>query len=122
MPEIKTLTLSGKIVDYEDHNNHNTISIGELEQPIAETLEELYGKQVTLRYWISDTLMSREELAENNMLVYSGALYANYGAAYSECTGYLWTDDKLNVGGHDLRNELEGDLGKYLYLEAEYQL
>ena len=36
---------------------------------------------------------------------------------YSEETGYLWTDEKLEIGGHDILKELYSYIGKYLYLE-----
>jgi hypothetical protein len=38
---------------------------------------------------------------------------------YSETTGYLWTDEKLQVGGHDLIEELSGSAGKFLIFEAD---
>ena len=40
--------------------------------------------------------------------------------AYSEITGYLWTDEVVKIGGHDLLKEFETHLGKYLYMEIEY--
>jgi hypothetical protein len=45
---------------------------------------------------------------------------ATFGARYSEDTGYLWTDEELNVGGHDLLGELESHEGRYCLLEIRY--
>ncbi|MNJ80064.1 hypothetical protein D3C77_783070 [compost metagenome] len=42
-----------------------------------------------------------------------------YGARYSELTGYLWTDEYLKVGGHDIIEELRSYVGKWLILEIE---
>jgi hypothetical protein len=31
----------------------------------------------------------------------------------------LWTDEDLNVGGHDLLEEIRSYLGKFIYLEVD---
>ena len=43
--------------------------------------------------------------------------HARFGACYSEYTGYLWTDEEVLIGGHDLIEELRGCEGKWLLLE-----
>ena len=40
---------------------------------------------------------------------------------YSDYTGYLWTDENLKIGGHDLLDELKEDCGKWLFLTIEYK-
>jgi len=38
---------------------------------------------------------------------------------YSEITGYLWTDETLKIGGHNILDVLESNEGKHIYLEIE---
>lgn len=85
--------------------------------PIAEALSEMSERIVTVRYYISNKEATEEELQEDFLInTLYGDLTSEYGAAYSEYTGYLWTDDELKIGGHDLKEELETYEGKYLYL------
>lgn len=99
-------------------NNHKTVELDG--EPIAEELEYMSDTIVTVRYYISNKEATEEELQEDFLVnTLYGNLESEYGAFYSEVTGYLWTDDKLNVGGHDLRRELESYAGKYLYLIVE---
>lgn len=73
-----------------------------------------------MRYWVSETEKTKEQLKENLFAAISGSVEADYGDAYSELTGYLWTDEKLKVGGHDLLDELQSYIGKFLYMEVDY--
>lgn len=77
------------------------------------------GKNISVRYWISDVEDCIERIKENATKILMGDCTAEYCARYSDITGYLWTDDKLNVGGHNLLRELESFVGKYLVLEIE---
>lgn len=90
---------------------------------LSDYVQNLVGwneaKSVTARYYTSDTAKTREELDDALIREMSGALEADYGARYSEVTGYLWTDDDLRVGGHDLKEELKDHVGEYLHLEIE---
>lgn len=97
---------------------HETITLeGE---PIAEALSYISGNFVTVRYYLSDKEATKDELTEDFLI---NTLYGNmdseYGARYSEYTGYLWTDDNLEIGGHDLLSELMDADGKFLYLIIE---
>ena len=53
------------------------------------------------------------------MLIVMGDANVDLQSRYSEITGYLWTDEDLNVGGHDLLAELKGHVGKWLIMEVE---
>jgi hypothetical protein len=44
----------------------------------------------------------------------------DYEVRYSEPTGYLWTDEKIKVGGHDLLKEFKSAIGKWIWLKIEY--
>lgn len=103
--------------DYEE-DYHETLLLNGV--PIAEELDYMSGKIVTVRYYISDKEATEEELQEDFLInTLYGNLESEYGAVYNETTGYLWTDDELIVGGHNLRSELESYINKYLYLIVE---
>ena len=100
--------------------NLDALFIGEGSQPIAEIFEEDFkAKQVTIRYWTSDVEKTKEELQESVLRKLFGDVDARYSDVYSEITGYLWTDEELNVGGHDLLKEIRSYLGKFIYLEVD---
>lgn len=80
---------------------------------------ELVDKVVTVRYWISDTQKTKEELKGDVVRKISGDIDAIYYTHYSEYTGYLWTDEECNIGGHNLLEELRSYVGKYIHLEIE---
>ena len=48
-----------------------------------------------------------------------GLLESEFWEQYSEITGYLGTDETLNVGGHDLLEELRSNIDNYIILEIE---
>ena len=79
-----------------------------------------YGQYLSVRYFIATEPRTGEELEKDYMEMVFGKLKANYCQRYSDLTGYLWTDEELNVGGHDLCSELKGSKGKYLHMEIEY--
>ncbi len=100
---------------------------GKLSQPLAEIAYDLMGyskQQVTVSYHITDRPYADHELTE--MLIaticgvansYSGDGTSNFSHRYSEMTGYLWTDETLQVGGHDLLAELSNYLSKWCHLK-----
>lgn len=88
---------------------------------LSEQLEDIKGKNATVRFYISDTEKSFDELKENLIRTISGDVNAYYGDTYSEYTGYLWTNDQLNIGEHDLIEDLSNYDGKYCYLAIDFQ-
>ena len=87
--------------------------------PLAEELEWMKGKNVTVRYWITDKQVSKEDAVEGFVGQLMGIADCEFGARYTEVTGYLGTDEELNVGGHDLISELKSAVGKWLILEID---
>jgi hypothetical protein len=117
---MKQLIYKGFITEREYQDNDDALFIGDMGSPIAEDLmDEINEKQVSVRHWISDISQTKEELTESFLKNLFGAVDAEYTARYSEDTGYLWTDSKLNIGGHNLLDELESNIGKYIYLEID---
>lgn len=88
-------------------------------EPFAEMLEFMHRKNVTVRYWIANEKCSVLQASEDFIATLMGRAEVKYGARYSEITGYLWTDEDLNVGGHDLIAELKSNVGKYLILQVD---
>lgn len=89
-------------------------------RPVAEWAETFLpdNKQVSIRYWVTDKPVSLEEAQREAVEQIMGKTEILFGARYSEITGYLWTDEDFNVGGHDMIARLKGDEGKYLLLEV----
>lgn len=117
---MKQLIYKGFIEEKPEGENDDALFIGEMEYPLAEEFRmELQGKQVSVRYWISDTEKTKEQLTESALLNIIGAVDAEYIDRYSEITGYLWTDEKLKIGGHNLLAELSSYKGKFVYLEID---
>jgi hypothetical protein len=79
-----------------------------------------FGKFLTVRYYITDQEIPEDKLTETLLNTLYGLGDAKYSMRYSEITGYLWTDERLNVGGHNLIDELKGSVGKYCHLEIEF--
>lgn len=93
------------------------------QEPFAQIFEDdlnAHGRFVRVRYHVSDERWTLEELEENAIKVLAGAADARYKDHYSEETGYLWTDEDLNVGGHDLIKELGSSVGMYLYMIVDF--
>ena len=79
-----------------------------------------HGGYLSVRYFVSNKALPIESLAEEFIKTLHGAGNADYEIIYTETTGYLWTSEKIKVGGHDLLDELSSAIGKYLYLEITY--
>jgi hypothetical protein len=93
------------------------------QEPIAEIIRHdlmIYGDRVDVSYYISDNEGSVEELQEWFIRYLFGDAEAEYQSNYSDYTGYLWTDENINVGGHDLLSELRSQRDKFCHLEITY--
>ena len=92
-------------------------------RPLAERVQDLmmsHGDFLSIRYWVSDKEQPLEEVQEEFLMELMGAANADYGHHYSELTGYLWTDEELMVGGHDLLKELKSHKDRFLHLEITF--
>jgi hypothetical protein len=116
-----TKTYAGLLCEHCDVEDHDGLFVSSVRAPLASALSWMRGKQVTIRYWITDKQVTKEEAQETFLKTVMGiATDVTYYARYSEATGYLWTDEYLKVGGHDLLTELRSNVGKWLILEIEY--
>lgn len=78
--------------------------------------ENLRNKKLSVSYYICDKEKTLEEAKENFVKTLMGFGDADYGDCFSDITGYLWTDETLKIGGHNLLDELESYIGKYCIL------
>lgn len=119
---MKTLTYAGQLSERSYGEADDILYLSTLEQPLGKVLtEQIAGKQVSVRYWITDRQMTKDEAIEAFLKTIFGAADAKFGANYSEDTGYLWTDEDLKIGGHDLMHELRSAAWdkKWLILEID---
>lgn len=89
------------------------------DEPLARRIQDDFDlpAQVSVRYFTANREATLEQFEENLIRRISGALEVDYGDAYSDITGYLWTDEDLVVGGHDLLEELRTHVGRFCHLE-----
>lgn len=89
-----------------------------LPDSLSEKLErKIAGKTVTARYWITDEPITKEQAQDEIVRTVMGFSDCSYIRHYSEITGYLYTTDMIEIGGHDLLAELKHYVGDYLILE-----
>ena len=81
-----------------------------------------YGNYLSVRYFTSDEETTIDKAILENIKKISGVGDVCWGHRYSEVTGYLYTNNEIKVGGHDLLDELEGYVGKYLILIIDYYI
>jgi hypothetical protein len=113
-------TYTGKLELKDWGETYDILFVSSLEDPIAEVLQEdIAGKQVTARYWITDKEATKEEAQEDFVKKLMGIADCDFGSHYSEITGYLWTDEEIKIGGHDLIEELKSYVGQWLILEVD---
>jgi len=116
---MERVIVKGRLIEASNGEDDFVLKFEGSDYFLAEELEELPSKTVTVRYWISDEELTDEQRIEQTILTYTGGLYANYCMCYSEITGYLYTNHDLMVGNHDLLTEFGNHIGKYLYLEVD---
>lgn len=113
---------SGKIQYASNGEEDEILSIdgrGYLSEIIKDHIED-YGRYLTVRYWVANENLEPEKMKMAFIRKAMGLEEVDYGICSSETTGYLWTTDDIVVGGHDIKRELESYLGKYLYMEIEF--
>lgn len=115
----RTIVYNGFISE-RPYGEGDALYIGEYARPIAQIFAEDFAlKKVSIRYWTADKKISKNKLKELHLLKVLGYVDADCHNAYSEMTGYLWTTQEIKVGGHDLMNEIWGNIDKYIYLEVD---
>jgi hypothetical protein len=125
MPGTETVTLSGKIIMKDLGEASDILFLddekeGDENEPMAKQLQDLMdGRQVSVRYWITEEKISKEQAQISFLKSIMGLADFNYSVCYSEATGYLWTNEDGKVGGHDFIEEIRESVGKYLIMEID---
>jgi hypothetical protein len=112
-------TYCGRLEEREHGDATNILYLSGTDEPLAETLEWMAGKQVCVRYWVTDKQVTTEEAQKEFLKRLFGVAEVKFSSHYSEITGYLWTDEDLNIGGHDLLYEFRRHIGEWIILEVE---
>ena len=94
---------------------------------LAEAVKDVVGwggKTMTVQYHLSSEPMSFYDLEEHLAKTALGLVKAEFYHRYSDLTGYLWTEEEIKVGNHDIlkeiseaRRELKGPV--YIAFRAE---
>lgn len=95
--------------------DHKYFLAGEIQEDI-----DSFGSYLSVKCYVSNVEFSEEEIREQSIKHILGIGESKYGMCYSECTGYLWTDEHINVGGHDLLTQIKSYYGSFLQLEITY--
>ena len=117
---MKTKTYEGLLSLHSWGEASDVLYLSSVHDPLADELSFLCGKKATVRYWLTHKQCSKDEASEAFTNTLLGLCDIRINSRYSEYTGYLWTDEDLNIGGHNLLEELKSSAGKWLILEVEY--
>ena len=66
-----------------------------------------------------NTPIDIDNVEETKIMSMMGWVDSEYCHAYSDLTGYLWTDEEFKCGGHDIPAILKSHLGEYIHMEIE---
>ena len=114
---MKTRIFSGFLESKDWGEATDILYLSTAEEPLAEILgDALADNVVTVRYYITEKECTIDEAQEVFWNGLCGGVEADVGAHYSEITGFLWCDEEINIGGHDLIEELHSYVGKWLIL------
>ncbi len=86
---------------------------------LALKLEDLAGATVSVRYWICNQELTKNQATEEFLYCLLGILESEFTPRYTEITGYIGVTEELMIGGHDLLEEIKSYVGSYLILEIE---
>jgi hypothetical protein len=122
----KTIKIEGKISirNLEDEGETDVIYVSDNpNDPLGERLVDagVSHKRISVRYWTATEKASADDIKAEFIKKMLGYADARFGPHYSDITGYLWTDNHLNVGGHNLLAELASFAGRWLVLEIDIE-
>jgi hypothetical protein len=90
--------------------------------PLSKGMEEKLNwinRYASVRLVFGKTPIDPTKVEETIIESYFGKARAEYAHQYSDLTGYLWTDEGFQVGGHDLMKIFESHQGEYAHVEIE---
>lgn len=113
----------GILAEHDHGEGMDILFLDPGEDPLAEMIMDdidRHGHYLTVRYWTADAARSDDDMIEGALWELLGRGDADFHHVYSEITGYLWTEETIEVGGHDLLEELRSQKGRYCLLEIAY--
>lgn len=90
--------------------------------PLTKKMEdkiEWMHHYASVMFVTGDTPIDPTKVEETIIQSYYGEVDSAYHHRYSDCTGYLWTDEEFKVGGHDIIKILGNYVGEYIHMEIE---
>jgi hypothetical protein len=121
------LLLEGQLGTYEGEYSALSVTSGPMHTYLSEVIEKLMGWNniATFQWHIASEPKSFYELEEALVKTSMGEVDASFYHSYSDLTGYLWTNEEIKVGGHDLLGEIIQTMNslpsgpKYLAMRVE---
>lgn len=129
---IRKITIKGYVLVHETNGEddddysagENVVFFSDVpDVPLLRRFEEakLNNAQVSVRYWSATNEASLDKIQLEFARTLRGFADIDFGARYSEATGFLWFDNAMKVGGHDLERELSSQAGRYVVLEIDVE-
>lgn len=103
------LLLEGEISHWEGEYGAWSVATGTGRVYLAEVIEQLVdwqGSIATFQWHISSEPLGFYELEEHLVQTAMGKVKAEFSHAYSDLTGYLWTNESVKLGDRDLLEEI----------------
>lgn len=126
---MNTLTLSGIIrLKFDRWNKIKLVSEDGYQLDLVGRFQEMMDTfpkhKVQINYWVTDKQKTKDEMMEGWLKQVFGSIDAEYGSDTfngSSMTG-SWTEDytTLQVGGHNLYNEISSYEGKFILIELNF--
>lgn len=118
---LNTKKYSGYLSISEYGDSEDVLFLSSVDEPFLAELEWITGKNVGVRFWSSHSYLPDDELKMAATLEIMGLAESEFRPVYSEYTGYLWTDQNLNIGGHNLLRDLNRISGCWVLIEIDYE-
>jgi len=122
----KTITIKGRIDvrnGIDDAESESIIYISDVpDEPLLERIQSIkgiYEKKVSFRWWTSTEEASVDKVKEEFIKKVLGFASVSFGAVYSDLTGFLWFNNDMKIGGHDVAAEIASETGRWIVLEIE---
>ena len=134
-----TIVLNGIIENVETHDeNYNTVGVvvkqkvkrlnGEYLETIVDSfaftkeMEDKCGwrdSYASIQMLTGSEPIDIDHIDETKIVSMLGEVDSKYYHAYSDYTGYLWTEEDFKCGGHDIPQILRSHMGEYVHMEIE---
>ena len=133
---VDSIIINGRIA-WVDHDHDRYIGIQEMksiptfagekivvthEFAFSPDMENRIGwgrKAVSVRMAFADSEINPHTVKEDRILSYYGLLDKEFAPVYSDLSGYLWTEERFQVGGHDLLAIFKDHAGQWIHIEID---